>query len=381
MEQNTRKIFSEFAIQIEKDVQYEGLSEQNLISKWTSKFLSMSNEFRKETKKLSFKELYSETILEVSNESEMNGLFDVIPTGFAALDRIIMGLPLGELIILGARPAMGKTALFISILANSIKNKNEPIAYFSLENSAQYTMLRLLSLFSETSYEKIIKKKFEQYEIGQFVGLTKKIAEANITIEDNCFTIDDIIAQTHFLVNEKGVKLIMVDYLQLVQIRGKMNREQEVAKGCRELKALARKYNIAVLVSSQLSRAVEMRGGDKRPQLSDLRESGAIEQDADKVLFIHRPEYYNITEDCEGNSTVGIAEIIVAKNRGGAIDSAKLRFVGQFSVFKDLEFGEESQKSYPMESFLNIRKDEFDDTSNLNKSGSKMNDIEEGHPF
>lgn len=381
MEQNIRKTFSEFAMQMERDAQYEGLSEQGLISKWTSKLLSMNNEFRNETKKLSFKELYSETILEVANKSETNVLFDVIPTGFAELDRIVLGLPLGELIILGARPAMGKTALFLSILANSIKNKNEPIAYFSLENSAQYTMLRLLSLFSEIPYEKIIKKNLEEYEINQFVELTKKIAQANITIEDNCFTIDDIITQTHFLVKEKGVKLIMVDYLQLVQVRGKMSREQEVAKGCRELKALARKYNIAVLVSSQLSRAVETRGGDRRPQLSDLRESGAIEQDADKVLFLHRQEYYNIIEDCEGNSTIGIAEIIVAKNRGGALDSAKLRFAGQFSAFKDLDWGDDFKMTYPMESFLNIRKDEFNNTSSSIKPGSKKNDIDESHPF
>jgi replicative DNA helicase len=249
---------------------------------------------------------------------------------------------------------------------------------------AQYTMLRLLSLFSEITYSKLVSKELEASEKSIILNSTKILAEANITIEDNCFTIDDIISQTHFLVKEKGIKLIAIDYLQLIQSRGRMNREQEIAKVCRELKSLAQKYNIAVFVSSQLSRAVETRGGDRRPQLSDLRESGAIEQDADKVLFLHRPEYYNITEDCEGNSTAGIAEIIIAKNRCGRADSAKVRFVGQFSVFKDLEIienfelVEDFKISNPVESFLNIRKNEFD---NSTKSNSKNNGIQEDHPF
>lgn len=381
MEQNIKKTLSEFAIQIEKDIAFESLSEQDLLNKWTSKMLSISNEFRKESNTLTFKELYSETVLAVSNKNENEHLFDSIPTGLSNLDRISGGLPLGELIIIGARPAMGKTALLISIMANSINNKNEPIAYFSLENSAQSIMLRLLSLISEISHHKLISLHLEPYEINLILEKTKKLAEANITIEDNCFTIDDIISQTYFLVKEKGIKMIIIDYLQLVQCRGKMGREQEVAKVCRELKALARKYNIAVLVSSQLSRAVETRGGDKRPQLCDLRESGAIEQDADKVLFLHRPEYYNITEDSEANSTKGIAEIIVAKNRGGVVDSVKVRFKGQFSSFLDLEsFGEILAPS-TLETFINIRKEEFDKTSNSIVRKSKMNDIEEDHPF
>jgi replicative DNA helicase len=387
MEQNMKNIFSEFAMQMEKDVQYDGFSEQDLINKWTSKLLSLSNEFRKEKKKLSFKELYSETVLAVSDKKIDNVLFESIPTGLTALDEKLGGLPLGELIILGARPAMGKTAFLITMMANSINGKNVPMAYFSMEASAQYTMLRLISLVSEITYSRLVSKHLEPNEINTILNTTKILAEANITIEDNCFTIDDIIAETHFLVKEKGVKLIIIDYLQLVQTRSKMNREQEIAKVCRVLKSLAQKYNIAVFVSSQLSRAVETRGGDKKPQLSDLRESGAIEQDADKVLFLYRPEYYNIIEDCEGNSTQGLAEIIIAKNRGGLLDSAITKFVGAFSVFKDLEIPETTEIfelvddfgiSNPVKSFLSIRKDEFNSSTN---PSSNMNDTEQNQPF
>ncbi|MCX6295499.1 MAG: DnaB-like helicase C-terminal domain-containing protein, partial [Bacteroidetes bacterium] len=212
---------------------------------------------------------------------------------------------------------------------------------------------------------------------------TKAIGEANVMIEDNCFSIDDIIAQVDYLVKEKKVEVVLVDYLQMIKVKSRRdnNREADVAKVCRELKALARKYNIVVVVNSQLSRAVETRGGDKRPQLSDLRESGSIEQDADKVLFIHRPEYYNITEDENGMSTEGIAEIIIAKDRDGAIGSVKLNFVGQCSTYKDLNSSYKKVPHYGAEYFKEIRKDEFKQTIDKVVQGSKMNDIDEDHPF
>jgi replicative DNA helicase len=381
MEQDMKNIFSDFAVQMEKDVKYDNYSDKDIINKWTSTLLSLSNEFRKDSINLSFKELYSETLLAVSNKTQNNILTEDFPTGLTALDRIIRGLPMGELIILGARPAMGKTSFLITILANSILGKNEPVAYFSMENSAQFIMLRLMGLISELSHSSIVSKPLQPFEIDMLVEKTKILAEANITIEDDCSTIEEIVSQTYFLVKEKGVKLIIVDYLQLVKAKGKMHREQEVAKVCRELKALARKYNIAILVSSQLSRAVETRGGDKRPQLADLRESGSIEQDADKVLFLHRPEYYAITEDCEGNSTAGIAEIIVAKNRAGYVDSAKVRFVGKFATFRDIQPEEELGYTDTVDSFMKIRENEFGTAKNSVIRKSKMNDIEEDNPF
>lgn len=382
MEKTTRKTLSEFAIEIEKDVQYEGLSEQDLINKWTSKILSLSNEFRKDNAKLTFKELYLETMLAIAKPSNESVLFSAIPTGFMDLDRILKGMPKGELIVIGARPAMGKTAFMVSIMANLIESKR-PIAYFSIENSAQQILLRLISFFMELPVHLIASKKNTPSQIEEILFRTKAIGEANITIEDNCFSIDDIISQVDYLVKEKKIELVFIDYLQLIKVKSRRenNREADISKVCRELKALARKYNIAVVVSSQLSRAVETRGGDKRPQLSDLRESGAIEQDADKVLFIHRPEYYNITEDEYGTDTRGMAEIIIAKNREGVVDSAKLNFIGNCTKFQDLDLLTLRKQQYGAEYFKEIRKDEFKDSIDKIVRGSKMNDIEEDNPF
>lgn len=384
MEQNIKKTLSEFALQIERDVQFEDLSEQDLLNKWTSKLLSINNEFREETQPLSFKELYSETLLAVSSPKETKNLFNCIPTGFTDLDNIIGGLPLGQLIVLGARPAMGKSSFLISLMANAIRNQNTPTAYFSMEISAQKTMVLLFGNIMEMSYQSIVSKDLPKLLIDEIAEKTKIISNANISIEDNCFTIEDIITRTHFLVKEKGVQLILIDYLQLIKIKNRRegSREAEVAKLCRELKALARKYNVAIFVNSQLSRAVETRGGDKKPQLSDLRESGAIEQDADKVLFLHRPEYYNITEDEIGESTAGIAEIIIAKNRDGATDSVKLKFEKQYSSFKDLGITEKEKFYSGKEYFIDLRKNEFETeiTTRIIRK-SKMNDIDEDHPF
>ena len=380
MEQNTKDIFLDFAIQMEKDVNYNKYTDSEIINKWTSRLLSLSNEFRKESQKLSFKEIYSETLLAITNKNEGESLVESIPTGLTDLDRIIGGLTLGELIVLGGRPAMGKSAFLISIMGNILCDKNKPVAYFSMENSTQSIMVRLMSSISELSHHKLVSKPLEDYEINQLADRTKILSEANIYVEDDCYSIDDVIAKTHYLVNEHGVKLIIIDYLQLVQIKGKMNREQEIARVCRELKALARKYHIAVFVCSQLSRAVETRGGDKRPQLSDLRESGAIEQDADKVLFLHRPEYYGITEDENGIDTRGLAEIIVAKNREGFIDSTKIRFLAQFSTFKDLDTFETVWDYSNLDTFKNIRSNEFGESNSSLIRGSQMNDIDED-PF
>ena len=382
MEQTIKKTLSAFAVEIEKDVQYEGLSEQDLVNKWTSKVLSLSNEFRKENAKLTFKELYLETMLAIAKPGSDSKLFSAIPTGFSDLDRILKGLPKGELIVIGARPAMGKTAFMVSIMANLIESKR-PMAYFSIENSAQQILMRLLSVFMEMPAFLIASKENTPSQIDEILFRTKAIGEANVTVEDTCFSIDDIISQVDYLVKEKKIELVFIDYLQLIKVKSRRenNREADISKVCRELKALARKYNIAVVVSSQLSRAVETRGGDKRPQLSDLRESGAIEQDADKVLFIHRPEYYNITEDEYGTDTKGIAEIIIAKNREGVVDSAKLNFIGNCTKFQDIDLLALRKQQYGPEFFKEIRKDEFKESIDKIVRGSKMNDIDEDHPF
>ena len=378
MTQNLTELLSRLPIEMEQDINKYKLSEQELLTKWTAKLLSLNNDYKEDRHKLSFQELLSETIKDVVTPTTPSNLFSCVPTGFADLDRIIGGLPLGELIILGARPAMGKSAFMTSIMINSIQGKNSPIAFFSLENSVQYMLLRMLSNIADCSYHFLVSKKLENYQL-QEVSLKATILEtANLTIEDNCFSLDDILTQTDFLVREKGIQLIIIDYLQLIRTRSRReNREMEIATICRELKRMARKYNIAVFVNSQLSRAVETRGGDKRPVLSDLRESGAIEQDADKVFFLHRPEYYNITEDGEGNSTLGIADIIIAKNRSGPLDTVRLRFTAKSASFRDYE--ETFFAGIEGEFFKDMRKNEFN--TDLKNRGSKSNDIEEDHPF
>ena len=366
MEQNIKETLSEFSQQIGKDAQLEGLSEQELLNKWTSKLLSLSNEFRKEKSKQTFAELYNETILSFATKNGKSNLYEFVPTGFTDLDKLIGGLPLGELIILGARPGMGKTAFLVSLMAN-LAPLNIPIAYISVENSAQQIMLRLLSNFTELSFQDIVSKELNSFQINEIINKTKLLEKANIIIEDNCFSLDDIIAQVDYLAKEKGVKLVMIDYLQLIKVRSRKenNREADIAKISRELKGLARKYNIALFVNSQLSRAVENRpGGSKRPQLSDLRESGAIEQDADKVLFLYRPEYYGITEDEFGNNLNGIAQLLLSKNRAGGLSDVSLTFNPYCSSFKNVDPSIWKTDDLPTIHFNEIRKGEFDETNN-----------------
>ena len=376
MTKDLTEALSRIPQEMEQDITKYKLSEQELLSKWTAKLLSLNNEYRDDKDKISFQELLAETMKEVTSPTKVSSLFSSVPTGFTELDRLTGGLPLGELIILGARPAMGKSSFMLSLVLNSIQNKNSPIAYFSFESSSKSLLLRMLSNMSECSHQRLVTKQLEPYELDIVSRKSTILETANITIEENCMSLDDIIAQSDFLVREKGVQLIIIDYLQLIRTRSKRdNREMEIATICRELKRMAKKYNVSVFVGSQLSRAVESRGGDKRPVLSDLRESGAIEQDADKVFFLHRPEYYNITEDYKGNSTIGVAEIIIAKNRSGPVDSVKLRFIGQYASFRDLD--ESFFESYEEKLFKEIRQNEF----NPNLRGSKMNDIEEDKPF
>jgi replicative DNA helicase len=338
MDQTIRKTLSQFAKEIEKDIQNKGLSDNDLLHKWTSKLLSLSNEFRNDKAKLTFKELYLETISALAKSSVDRNLLSATPTGFIELDRIIKGLPKGELIVIAGRPAMGKTAFMISMMANIIESQ-KPIAYFSIENTAQQILMRLISFFTELSNNFLSTKAATPAQLEDILVKTKVIRDANITLEDSCFSIDDIVAQVDYLVKEKKIEVVFIDYLQLVNVKSRSgnNREDELSIICRELKVMARRNNIAVVVSSQLSRAVETRGRDKRPQLSDLQLSAAIERDADKVLFIYRPEYYNITVDENGKDTTGVAEIIVAKNTHCVVDLVKLNFIGSCSKFVDID--------------------------------------------
>jgi replicative DNA helicase len=217
-----------------------------------------------------------------------------------------------------------------------------PVAIFSLEMGSVQLVNRLISAEAEIDSEKIRKGNLAPHEWAQIHHRISRLTNAPIFIDDTpALSILELRAKCRRLKAQHDIQMIVIDYLQLMTGdtggRGGGNREQEIASISRALKNLAKELDVPVIALSQLSRAVETRGGEKRPQLSDLRESGSIEQDADMVLFLYRPEYYGITQDESGNSVAGIGEIIVAKNRGGSLDTVQLRFIGKYTKFSDLD--------------------------------------------
>ncbi len=279
---------------------------------------------------------------ELETKKNQEGLTGV-PSGFTNLDRVTSGWQPTELIILAARPAMGKTAFVVSALRNAAVDHGKPVAIFSLEMSAVQLVNRLISAEAEIDSEKIRKGTLAPHEWTQLHHKIQRLTEAPIFIDDTpALSILELRAKCRRLKAQHDIQMVVIDYLQLMSgdTSGKMgggNREQEIASISRALKNLAKELNVPVIALSQLSRAVETRGGDKKPQLSDLRESGSIEQDADMVCFLYRPEYYNITADENGNSTAGIGEVIIAKNRSGSLDTIQLRFISKFTKFCDLD--------------------------------------------
>jgi replicative DNA helicase len=263
-----------------------------------------------------------------------------VPSGYTRLDRITSGWQKSDLVIIAARPSMGKTAFILSMTRNMAVEHNRGIAIFSLEMSSLQLVNRLIVSETELPHDKIRNGKLENYEWEQLDYKIKNLVDAPIFIDDTpAISVFELRAKCRRLKSQHDIQLVIIDYLQLMSgpAETKGNREQEVSTISRSLKALAKELDIPVIALSQLNRSVEMRGGSKRPQLSDLRESGAIEQDADIVIFIHRPEKYGFLEDEEGNSLVGLAEIIIAKHRNGALDDVQLRFKQDFAKFVDLE--------------------------------------------
>ncbi|MEY5046643.1 MAG: replicative helicase [Bacteroidota bacterium] len=232
------------------------------------------------------------------------------------------------------------TAFVVSCMRNASVDHNKGVAIFSLEMSSVQLVNRLISAEAELGSEKIKKGNLTDIEWSQLHAKTKALANAPIFIDDTpALTILELRAKCRRLKAQHDIQMVIIDYLQLMSAdgggKGGGNREQEISAISRSLKQLAKELEVPVIALSQLSRSVETRGGDKRPQLSDLRESGAIEQDADMVIFLYRPDYYKITEDEEGNSVVGMGEVIIAKHRNGSLDTAKLRFRGEFTRFED----------------------------------------------
>ncbi len=264
-----------------------------------------------------------------------------VPSGFASIDRVTYGWQPTDLIILAARPSVGKTALALNLARNAAldKRKKTPVAIFSLEMSSSQLVQRLLSAQSEIPLEKIARGKLEEYEYQQLhtKGI-KQLEAAPIFIDDTAaLNIFEFRAKARRLVNKHNVGLIIIDYLQLMSGvgNGGANREQEISNISRNLKALAKELNIPIIALSQLSRAVETRKESKMPQLSDLRESGAIEQDADMVMFIYRPEYYETMANENGESTKGETHIKIAKHRNGSLENIKLRALLHIQKFEE----------------------------------------------
>ncbi|MEM9679583.1 MAG: replicative DNA helicase [Bacteroidota bacterium] len=278
-------------------------------------------------------------IEEISNKEGLSG----IPSGFDKVDKLTSGWQPSDLIIVAARPGMGKTALTLSMARNIAVNQNIPVAFFSLEMSSVQLITRLISSETGLSSEKLRTGKLEKHEWEQLNVKVKTLEKAPLFIDDTpSLSIFDLRAKARRLSSQYGIKLIIIDYLQLMTAGGSQNggnRDQEISTISRNLKALAKELDVPVIALSQLSRAVETRGGSKRPLLSDLRESGAIEQDADIVSFIYRPEYYKIDEwdDEERTPTEGQAEFIVAKHRNGGLDNIRLKFIGHLGKFDNLD--------------------------------------------
>jgi replicative DNA helicase len=320
-----------------------------------------------------------ETIRDIEGLKDKEGGLTGIPSGFTKLDRITSGFQKSDLVILAARPGMGKTAMVLSVARNASLLSEQPraIAIFSLEMSNKQLVTRMISGESEIPGEKLRKGTLAPHEWEQLNTKVARLSEAPIFIDDTpALSVFELRSKCRRLKEQNNIEMIIIDYLQLM--RGddsnnkNGNREQEVSYISRSLKALAKELDVPVIALAQLSRASEKRGAAAIPMLSDLRESGSIEQDADMVMFIYRPEYYGITEFEDGGSTHGVAELHIAKHRNGSLDSLRLRFVHEFTKFKDLEEHDFSSNDTP--SFSNDEMGGFGSMGTITRS-SKLNDM------
>ena len=278
----------------------------------------------------------------LQNASQNSGGLTGIPTGYTKLDEMTSGWQKSDLVIIAGRPAMGKTSFALSVAKNIAVDYHEPIAFFSLEMNNVQLVNRLISNTCEIAGSKILNGQLTPDEWERLDKNLRKLTGTPLYIDDTPgLSVFELRTKARRLVREKGVKIIMIDYLQLMNANGMKfgSRQEEVSTISRSLKGLAKELDIPILALSQLNRTVENREGleGKRPQLSDLRESGAIEQDADMVLFVHRPEYYHIFTDEKGNDLHGMAQIIIAKHRKGATGDVLLTFRGEFTRFQNPE--------------------------------------------
>jgi replicative DNA helicase len=331
------------------------------------------------------------TIQRIEDMRHKNEDITGIPTGFASLDRVTYGWQNTDLIILAARPSVGKTAFALNLARNAALHptKPTPIGLFSLEMSAGQLVQRILAAESEILLEKIARGKLEEHEMKQLYAKgIQRLGQAPIFIDDTpALNIFELRAKCRRLKNKHNIGMVIIDYLQLMSGTSENrngNREQEISKISRDLKGLAKELGIPIIALSQLSREVEKRKeGNKMPQLSDLRESGAIEQDADMVMFLYRPEYYDITTNEMGDSNRGETHVRIAKHRNGTLETIKLRALLHIQKFVDWEGDDFTGSGLPAGNWKPIQ--DIDGPKLYIQHGSRMNDQsfsdEEETPF
>ncbi|MAO32501.1 MAG: replicative DNA helicase [Crocinitomicaceae bacterium] len=331
-----------------------------------------------------------EAIEEIEKASKNSDGISGIPTGFMDLDKITSGFQKSDMIVLAGRPAMGKTAFVLSMARNTAVDHGKAVAFFSLEMSSVQLVKRLIASEARLDADKLRKGNLREDEYQQLHTRISKLAEAPIFIDDTAgLSIFDLRAKCRRLKMQHNIEMVVIDYLQLMSAKdgkGSGNREQEISTISRSIKEIAKELNIPIIALAQLSRSVETRGGDKRPILSDLRESGAIEQDADIVGFLYRPEYYGFTTDEDNNSNHGIGEVIIAKHRNGSTGNIKLRFVPEYAKFENLEpYGlQDGNFAIPENALIDQENNTYTVGSKINDSnkfGSEFDNTDDETPF
>ena len=310
-------------------------------------FSIVENNLKRDSKELG--DVVSLALNELTEMRDSQDELQGVPCGIRAIDEKTGGWQKSDLVILAARPGMGKTSFVLSVARNAAIDFDRPVAFFSLEMSATQLVHRLFSIESGVPSDRISKGTLSDVEWTKLWENVSRLNSANLIIDDTPeLSVFDLRAKCRRLKHTYDIQMIIIDYLQLMQAGSDNskhggNREQEISYISRSLKALAKELNVPVIALSQLSRAVETRGGSKRPQLSDLRESGSIEQDADMVLFIYRPEYYHLDTFEDNTPADGMAEIMFEKNRHGSTGNVKVRFQSQFTKFCDVSEGSFSE--------------------------------------
>ncbi len=329
---------------------------------------------------LDMQSLVRDAVKQIEAAKTKPGQFSGVPSGFTELDRVTAGWQPSDLIIMAARPGMGKTAFVLTIARNVAVDFKKAVAVFSLEMSSVQLVTRLISAETQLPGDKLRKGNLENYEWEQLNAKINTLIDAPLYIDDTpSLSVFELRAKCRRLKAQHDIQLVIIDYIQLMSAgldRNSGNREQEISTISRSLKSLAKELNIPVIALSQLNRSVEQRP-NKKPLLSDLRESGAIEQDADMVIFIYRPEYYNQNTDEGGASLIGHAEISIAKHRNGALKDVPLRFISKYAKFTDPEPGDFDLSGGIAPSA------QFDNGGGTITVQSKMNSMDEDHepPF